>query len=42
MTPTERLLHETIIRALQMVLNVWMKHLKACEEQDKEVKDSQH
>lgn len=28
MTPSQVLLHETIIRALQMVVNVWKKYLK--------------
>jgi hypothetical protein len=28
MRPAERLLHEVIIRALQMVLNAWQRYLK--------------
>ena len=28
MRPAERLLHEVIIRALQMILNAWQRYLK--------------
>lgn len=28
MRPAERLLHEVIIRALQMILNVWKRYLE--------------
>jgi hypothetical protein len=36
MRPAERLLHEVIIRALQMVLNAWKRYL---EDRDKIVRD---
>jgi len=39
MTPHQRLLHETIIRALQMIINVWKKYL---ESEDKLIEAERH